>query len=117
MRHRKKNLKLTSKVGNKHAVMKNLATSIILYEKVQTTARRAKMVAPLIDTLIITAKKENKANVIRALSTMIFNEKASRKLMELLAERYKDRKSGFTRITALNWRVGDNAPLVQIELV
>ncbi|MBI5754729.1 50S ribosomal protein L17, partial [Candidatus Peregrinibacteria bacterium] len=111
------NLKLTSKVGNRHAVMKNLATSIILYEKVKTTAKMAKMVAPMIDKLILTAKKENKMNVIRTLSTMVFNEKASKKLLELLRERYKDRKSGFTRITAIEWREGDNAPLVQIELV
>lgn len=121
MRHRVKKIRLGRNRDHVTALMKNLATSIILYEKVKTTRAKAKAVAPKVDRLITLARaaesgKKSKREVIRILNTELFDENASRKLLEELAKRYVDRTSGFTRITALGFRMGDAAPLVQIEL-
>lgn len=117
MRHRKKRLKLNRRESNRASLFRNLAASVILYEKVQTTKTRAKRVTPLIEKLILIAKKENTMNAIRELNAILYDKNASKKLMEKLREKYKDRISGFTRITAIKTREGDNAPQVQIELL
>ncbi|MBI2464082.1 50S ribosomal protein L17 [Candidatus Peregrinibacteria bacterium] len=117
MRHQKKRLKLNRLQGNKTSLFRNLAASVILYEKVQTTKTRAKRVTPLIEKLILIAKKDNSMNAIRKLSAILYDKNASKKLMEKLREKYKDRNSGFTRITAIKNRAGDNASQVQIELI
>ena len=95
----------------------NLATSIMIHEKIQTTAAKAKAVQPLIDDLINTAKRKEKVLAIRALNSVLHSELASRKVMNELLKRYAERTSGYTRITAIKFRAGDAAPLVQIELV
>ena len=117
MRHQKKHTKLRSHPSRINALMRNLAASIILYEKVKTTESRAKRVKSLIEKLINIAKEDNKMLSIRKLNKILFEENASKKLIEKIADRYKERKSGYTRITRLKFRVGDNAPQVQIELV
>jgi len=95
----------------------NLATSIMIHEKIQTTRAKAKAVQPLIDELINGAKKKSKMLAIRSLNATLHSELASRKVMEELIKRYAERTSGYTRITAIKFRPGDNAPIVQIELV
>lgn len=117
MRHKKKT---TSKLGrdkaHRKALLKNLATSIIIYEKVQTTVAKAKTVAPLVEKLITVAKTKDKVNAIRQIEKLIQHENCSRKIFEVLVDRYKDRDSGYTRITPIKIRKGDAAPIVQIEL-
>jgi large subunit ribosomal protein L17 len=118
MRHRKKKVsKLGRPKDHRKALIKNLATAIIIYEKIQTTEAKAKIVAPLIDKLIKISKEKEKMNAIREIHRHIQHENCSRKLLEDLAARYKDRTSGFTRTIAVKLRKGDNAPIVQIELV
>ncbi len=117
MRHQKKQAKLGRPRDARRLLLGNLATSLIVHEKIQTTQARAKAVQPLIDNLIHTAKINEKRTAIRALKSVLQSELSSRKVMEDLITRYADRTSGFTRITAIKFRAGDNAPLVQIELV
>jgi len=118
MRHLKKGTsKLGRKKSHRESLIKNLATTIIIYEKVQTTKAKAKAVAPLVDKIIKIAKTKDKMNAIRQISSLIQHENCSRKVFEELIERYKDRSSGFTRITQIKIRKGDAAPIVQIELV
>lgn len=123
MRHRSKKPSTFNRQGDhQKAMVKNLVTSILLYEKVKTTEAKAKTVAPKVEKLITTARSVHKGEIskmhgIRELKKSVFDENASRKLLEDLAVRYAEKNSGFTRITHLGARVGDSAPMVLIELV
>ena len=122
MRHKTKKVKLGRQPDHVSALIKNLTTSVILYEKVKTTRAKAKAIVPYIEKIITIARKvENgkmgKREGIRELSLRVLDANASRKLLEELGKRYATRSSGFTRITALGFRSGDAAPVVQIELI
>jgi len=117
MRHQKKQAKVGRPRDARRLLLGNLATSLIIHEKIQTTQAKAKAVQPLVDKLINNAKKQEKRLAIRELQTILQNEMSSRKVMEDLIKRYADRTSGFTRITPIKFRAGDNAPIVQIELI
>jgi len=117
MRHRVKGKILDRKKGPREALLCGLATSIILYEKVKTTRAKASAVKPLVER-IITAGRTGSLLGRRKVSVYLRgNENASKKVMEVLGPRFKDRNGGYTRITKLLRRVGDGAEMVQIELV
>ena len=97
-------------------MLRNLASSIIMYEKVVTTEAKAKTVKPLVERLITTAKAGDLA-ARRRLIQVLPQTLAIRKLMEVLGEKYKDRAGGYTRIIKTAPREGDGAEMVQIELV
>jgi large subunit ribosomal protein L17 len=118
MRHQKRQSKLGGRKRDaRRLLLGNLATSLLIHEKIQTTQAKAKAVQPLVDDLINTAKRKEKRLAIRALNSVLQSELASRKIMEELIKRYAERKSGYTRITPIKFRAGDAAPIVQIELV
>lgn len=118
MRHQKKQAKLGGrKRDERRLLLGNLATSLMIHEKIQTTQAKAKAVQPLIDDLINNAKRNEKRIAIRSLNSVLQSELASRKVMEELTKRYAERTSGYTRITPIKFRAGDAALVVQIELV
>ncbi len=98
-------------------MLRNLATSIILHESVKTTRAKAKMVQPIVEQLITKAKMKDTQNAIRQIGKVVLDENASRKLLEVLKERYKERSGGYTRIIKVGYRSGDAAEMVQIQLV
>lgn len=116
MRHRVKNAILSRTKGPREALLRNLATSVILYEKVKTTKAKAKFVRPIVEKAI-TIGGEGTLAARRKLHKIFTLENAVKKVVEDLGPKYKDRKGGYTRITALKRREGDAAELVQIELV
>ena len=116
MRHRKKGKTLDRKKAPREALLRSLATSIIIYEKVKTTKAKAKAVKPLVERLI-TAAKTNDLNARRKLLKVLYHKKAVSKALEVLGPRYKERPGGYTRIINLDTRKGDNAEMVQIEFV
>ncbi|MBU0981383.1 50S ribosomal protein L17 [Patescibacteria group bacterium] len=117
MRHKQKKDKLNMERDHRGLLLRNLATSIILFEKVKTTRARAKQVQPIVEDLISTAKEKDTVAAIRKLNKIILDKKAGKKLLEVLKERYKDQKGGYTRIVKLGHRAGDSAEMVQISLV
>ncbi|MFA5842914.1 MAG: 50S ribosomal protein L17 [Candidatus Gracilibacteria bacterium] len=123
MRHRTKKLKIGGREpDHRNALVKNLITSLILHEKIKTTEAKAKAIAPRVERLITKAKSvasgaKLEREIIREFKASLFDENASRKLLEELTKRYSDRTSGFTRITHFKNRPGDAAPVVYIELV
>lgn len=117
MRHQKRKRTMGLKRDPRRLMLGNLATSLMIHEKIQTTQAKAKAVQPLIDELINGAKKKDKRLAIRSLNSVLHSELASRKVMEELIKRYAERTSGYTRITPIKFRAGDAAPIVQIELV
>ncbi len=116
MRHRKVGKTLGKKKGPREAMLRNLAASIVLYEKVRTTIAKAKAVQPLVERAITTGKVSDIA-ARRKLHTFFYTEQAVKKILEVLGPRYKDRKGGYTRITKIGPRLGDAAEVVQIEFV
>jgi large subunit ribosomal protein L17 len=90
---------------------------VLLYESVRTTKKRAEVVQPLIEHVITTAKTKDPRNAIRTINTYVNHVNASKKVMELLKQRYATRTSGFTRIKALGLRQGDGAKMVTLELI
>lgn len=116
MRHRVKKTTLDRKKAPREAMLKNLASSILIYEKVKTTEAKAKAVKPLVEKMITVAKQGDLTARRRLIETLP-QKMAVKKSMEVIGKRYKDRKGGYTRIVKLGNREGDGAKIVQIELV
>lgn len=117
MRHQKKTAKLGMLTDHRNLMLRNLATSVILYESVRTTEARAKAVCPIVDRLIATAVRKPEAEAIREINSEVLDKNASRKLIKELKPRFAERKGGYTRITKLGHRDSDAAAMAQIELV
>lgn len=116
MRHRKNKITLDRKKGPRQALLKNLACQVVLYEKVKTTAAKAKAVKPLVEKIITRGKNNTLANR-RLLLSRLPVKSAVKKVFEVLGPRYQERPGGYLRIVKLGNRYGDSAPMVQIEFV
>lgn len=116
MRHRKKGKSLGRKVGPRRALMKSLATSLVLKGKIKTTEAKAKALRPIIEKHITSAGKNTLA-VRRKLLGYFYDEKAVKKLMDKIGPMYKARKGGYTRIIKIGARQGDGAKMAIIEFV
>lgn len=116
MRHRKKTVILGREKGPREALLRNLATSVVLYERVQTTRAKAKAVQPLVERLI-TVGRHKKPNALKEIGKVLQTDGAIRKVLEELGPRYASRDGGYTRITRIGYRQGDAAEMVQIEFV
>ena len=116
MRHRNKNKILDRKKGPRELMLRNLASSILLYEKVKTTKAKAQAVRPLVEK-VITSSKAGDLTARRGLIKILLQKNAVKKSLEVLGVRYKTRPGGYTRTTKLGPRAGDGAEMVQIELV
>lgn len=118
MRHRvKMNRRLTQKPDHSRLLQRNLLTSLLLYESVRTTKKRAKAIQPLVDRLITLARGKEPQRSIRILNQWVTDRNASRKVMEVLLQRYAHRRSGLTRMSPVGARKGDGAALVDLTLV
>jgi large subunit ribosomal protein L17 len=118
MRHRTSTRsRLTQKPAHSRMLQRNLVTSLLLYESVRTTKSRAQAIQPIVDRLIVTAKKSTPREAIRRINQTVTNKNACRKLLEVFVERYADRSSGFTQLTPAGSRHGDGAMLVDLTLV
>src|SRR3990172_6731456 len=113
---RSKNRKFSREAGPRRALLRSLATSLILYEKMRTTKPKAKEVQRIVERLITDAKSGSLAAIRRA-DAYLHHKNASKKLITELAPLYKERKGGYTRVLNLNDRTGDSAPMAQIELL
>ncbi|MCK5019652.1 MAG: L17 family ribosomal protein [Candidatus Peribacteraceae bacterium] len=96
---------------------RNLLTSVLLYESIRTTKKRAQVVQPMIDKIITQAKKNVPHIAIRAINKIVTDKNASKKIMEVYCERYKNRTSGLSRIVPAGARKGDGAEAVDLVLV
>ncbi len=116
MRHRKKGKILDRKKAPREMMLRNLASSVLIYEKVKTTEAKAKAVRPLVEKLI-TASKNGDLTSRRKLIDVLPQKMAVKKAMDVLGARYKERAGGYTRIVKLGTRQGDGAQVAQIELI
>lgn len=116
MRHRSKKITLDRKAGPRASLLKNLATQLILYEKIKTTEAKAKALRPFVERLISKGKKNTLASR-RELLRVLPIENAAKKILEEIGPRYATRPGGYTRIIKLGVRAGDAARVARIELV
>lgn len=116
MRHRKLKRKLGRTSAHREALLRNQATSLFLYEKIITTAAKAKELRKMAERMITLAKRKD-LHARRQAAEVIQDERVLKKLFETIGERYLERNGGYTRITKLEYRVGDGAPLAAVELV
>lgn len=120
----KKLRKLSRKKDSRRSLVKNLATSLIFYEKITTTLAKAKMTISYTERIfreilkIKTAKKEEALSLRRNLIIKLSDKKAIEKIFKDIVNRLGARKSGFCKIVRLpNRRLGDNAEMVKIILL
>jgi large subunit ribosomal protein L17 len=108
--------KLGRKKENRERTLRNVATSLILYEKIVTTEAKAKALSPMVERLISNSLKGTLA-ARRDAKALLFDRNAVSKLFEDLPTRSANRTSGFVRLTKLPVRPGDGASMTQMELI
>ncbi|HBM91169.1 MAG TPA: 50S ribosomal protein L17 [Rhodospirillaceae bacterium] len=116
MRHGISGRKLNRTSSHRKAMFANMAAALIKHEQIKTTLPKAKELRSIAEKLITLGKKGSLSNRRQAISIMRDEDMVS-KLFGPLAERYKTRKGGYTRVLKANLRYGDAAPLAIIELV
>lgn len=107
---------LSRKFANRKSVLRNLATSMVLYEEIKTTQAKAKEIKPIIELLINRAKANDLA-ARRFLLGYLFDKNATKKVFDVLVPRYKDIKSGYIKTYNIGNRLGDAAPMMILKLV
>ena len=116
MRHRVAHRKLGRTTEHRISLLRNLAASLFVHERIRTTLAKAKELRPFAERLITLSKKDSLHARRRALRIMVHKE-AVAKLFRDLSARFADRPGGYTRILKLGPRQGDGAPMAYIELV
>jgi large subunit ribosomal protein L17 len=116
MRHNIAGRRLSRDSGHRRALYRNLVTALLKHEKIVTTEAKAKEVRSMAEKMITLGKKSGLHSYRQALA-FITDEKVTEKVFSELGTRYKERAGGYTRIVKLERRLGDNAPMVQLELV
>ncbi len=116
MRHKMKGRKLNRKSQHRNAMFANMAAALIKHEQIKTTLPKAKELRRFMDRLITLGKKGGLSNRRLAVSR-IRDEAMAKKLFDILADRYKERSGGYTRVLKAGFRYGDFAPMAVIELV
>ena len=116
MRHQKKNRKLNRTSSHRKALFSNLASSLIIHKKIETTVAKAKALRTYVEPLI-TKSKEDTTHNRRLVFAKLRNKYAVSELFREVAPKVGDRPGGYTRIIKLGNRLGDNADMALIELV
>ena len=116
MRHRKKGRQLGRQTKHRGALFRNLVTSLLEQERIETTGAKAKEIRGFTDRMITLGKEGTLPARRRALGFLRSKAVVS-KLFNDVAARFKDRSGGYTRIIKTRRRVGDAAEMVAIELV
>jgi large subunit ribosomal protein L17 len=123
MRHRVAKTKLSRDMDHRKMLLRNLTASLIENEKIKTTHAKAKFVQPYAETIITKAIKASnskdkvlKFNTLKELKNALYSDEAVKKLVDDVAVRYKEPTGGYTRVTRIGNRDGDNAEMSRIEL-
>jgi large subunit ribosomal protein L17 len=116
MRHRNAGRKLGRTSAHRRAMLRNMVTSLLEHERIETTDAKAKELRRVAERMI-TLGKRGGLHARRQALRVVRSREVAAKLFEELAERYRERPGGYTRVLKLRTRVGDAAPLSMIELV
>jgi len=116
MRHHKGYRKLGRVTSHRLAMLRNMATSLVLHERIETTVPKAKELRGIVDRMITLGKRGDLHARRQALS-YLYDDAAVSKVFSDLAERFKTRPGGYTRILKKGFRFGDGADMAFLELV
>jgi large subunit ribosomal protein L17 len=116
MRHKSGGRKLQRTGAHRIAMFRNMSASLIKHEQITTTVAKAKELRPYVEKLVTLAKRGGLANRRLAMSRLMDDTQLT-KLFDVLAERYKDRNGGYTRIIKAGIRASDASPMAIIEFV
>ena len=135
MRHRKSGRKLGRNSSHRKAMYRNMATSLLEHGRIQTTDAKAKELRKVVERLITLSKRvppsaieaadgddqralrARRVHAVRQARKVVADRDVLQTLFGVYSERYQDRPGGYTRITKIGRRPGDNAPMSIIELV
>ena len=116
MRHGKAHRKLGRTSAHRTAMFANMSASLIKHEQIVTTLPKAKDLRPVVEKLI-TLGKRGGLHARRQAMAQVRDETQVKKLFDVLAKRYAERKGGYTRVLKAGFRHGDSAPRAVIEFV
>ena len=116
MRHNKAINHLGRKSGHRKALLANMATSLILHKRIETTVAKAKALKMYVEPLI-TKCKEDTTHSRRVVFSYLKNKEAVTELFRTVAPKVADRPGGYTRVLKTGFRLGDGADMALIELV
>jgi large subunit ribosomal protein L17 len=116
MRHKVAGHKLSRPTGHRWALYRNQVSDLLTYGKITTTEAKAKEVRSLAEQMITLGKDGSLVSRRRALA-FATDKKVVKKLFDEIAPMYAEQSGGYTRIIKLGPRRGDNAPLVQLQLI
>ena len=116
MRHRMRGRSFSRTSSHRKAMFEALCHALIKHEQITTTLPKAKDLRPIVEKLITLGKRGGLHARRQAIATLQ-DTKMADKLLTTLAERYRDRKGGYTRIIKAGFRYGDASPMAVIELV
>ena len=116
MRHRNSGRKFNRTASHRKAMFSNMAAALLRHEQITTTLPKAKDLRPVVDKLITLGKKGS-LHHRRQAHAQLRDDEVVVKLFDTLADRYRDRQGGYTRVLKSGFRYGDAAPMAIIELV
>ena len=118
MRHGTGYKKLGRETPHRKAMLRNMATSLIMNETIETTLPKAKALRPIVEKIVTMGRKRTgDLHAIRQVSSYLFDRKATLKVFGELAERFKERPGGYLRIYKQGHRFGDGASIATLEFV
>jgi large subunit ribosomal protein L17 len=116
MRHRISGRKLNRTSSHRKAMLANMSAALIKHEQITTTVPKAKELRRAVDKLV-TLGKRGTLHARRQALSILKDPKLTDKLFTTLADRYKSRNGGYTRVMRAGFRYGDSAPVAIIELI
>lgn len=116
MRHKVAGFKLGRTTSHRRALLRNMVTSLIMEERIETTVPKAKALRPSIEKTITLGKRGDLA-ARRQAAAYVMTDEALKKLFDTIGPRFGDRNGGYTRIVRTAWQKGDGADKAFIELL
>jgi len=116
MKHNITQRKLNRTTAHRKALLINLSNALIKHEQITTTLPKAKELRPFVEKIITLGKNGDLTSRRKAIS-ILHDTTNINKIFDIIADRYKERSGGYTRIVKIGNRFGDNAPTAIIELV
>jgi large subunit ribosomal protein L17 len=116
MRHKESGWRLGRNTAHRRSLLRNLVTSLILEERIETTVIKAKAMRPNVEKMI-TLGKRGGLSARRQAAAYLMTREAVTKLFDTIAPRFAERPGGYTRLLRIGYRKGDSAEVAQVELI
>ncbi len=116
MKHGVSGFKLKRDTSARRSLLRNLVTSVIDTERIQTTIPKAKAARVLVDKMVTLGKRDS-LHARRQAASFLMTVDSVKKLFDKIGPRFSQRNGGYTRIVRLGWRKGDGAEICMLELV